>query len=120
MTEVRLPILPVASPCESCGACCLHVRTPPFYGDGDPSWQKLQAARPDLEGELWRWINGLDNSDDEAPCFWFDHETRGCKHHEHRPDICREFDVGRPGCAAARTHQSIKTDWYWTEVAPEE
>ena len=34
----------------------------------------------------------------DGPCYWFDHKTRGCKHYENRPRVCRDFAVGSTDC----------------------
>ena len=34
----------------------------------------------------------------EMPCIWFDLQTRQCRHYEHRPRICRDFERGTPEC----------------------
>ena len=55
----------------------------------------------DLKQELLDYI-----ADYQAPpegeldgsCFWLDKETRLCKHHTHRPNVCRDFSVGSKGC----------------------
>ena len=44
----------------------------------------------------------------DGPCVWFDHDTRQCKHHEHRPRVCRDFQVGSKDCLAWRDHYRDK------------
>ena len=34
----------------------------------------------------------------DGPCVWQDASTGLCQHHEHRPQVCRDFDVGGQGC----------------------
>ena len=34
----------------------------------------------------------------DGPCTWLDLETRMCKHHQHRPNVCRDFETGNPEC----------------------
>jgi Fe-S-cluster containining protein len=32
------------------------------------------------------------------PCIWYDPETRRCRHYEHRPAVCRRFEIASDGC----------------------
>lgn len=34
----------------------------------------------------------------DGPCIWLDMETRKCKHHQHRPNVCRDFETGCGDC----------------------
>ncbi len=34
----------------------------------------------------------------DGPCTWLDQETRMCKHHQHRPRVCRDFETGTIEC----------------------
>jgi len=43
-----------------------------------------------------------DDPKNPQPCLWFDAEMRRCRHYEHRPDICREFEIGSKECLAWR------------------
>jgi Fe-S-cluster containining protein len=43
----------------------------------------------------------------DRPCVWLDLETRRCKHYEHRPDICRNFDLGCPACRRHRDRHGV-------------
>jgi Fe-S-cluster containining protein len=38
----------------------------------------------------------------DGPCVWLDQENRRCRFHEHRPQICRDFERGCDGCLAWR------------------
>lgn len=38
----------------------------------------------------------------DGPCFWFDQETRSCKHYDYRPRVCRDFAVGCTDCLGWR------------------
>ncbi len=40
----------------------------------------------------------------DGPCIWFDLQTRTCKHHEHRPSVCRDFEIGSSQCREWRKH----------------
>ena len=136
--------LPIVENCDDCGACCMHMGTPPFMGhfwqegreperwaasmygpDGDPSiddddWQRLHAA-PTEAFEVYRaTLHGP--SSDGMPCCWFDQQTKRCRFHEFRPEICRQFEVGSEACLSHRRDRGIvgsddeqrKTD-YWAK-----
>ena len=51
---------------------------------------------------------GDDPSTFDGPCIWFDMESRQCKHHEHRPRICRDFETGNPECLEWRVYYKDK------------
>ncbi|QEF96673.1 Flagellin N-methylase [Stieleria maiorica] len=34
----------------------------------------------------------------DGPCTWLDLQTKRCRHHQHRPQVCRDFPVGGVGC----------------------
>lgn len=34
----------------------------------------------------------------DGPCTWLDLETRMCKHHQYRPNVCRDFETGNAEC----------------------
>jgi len=69
---------------------------------GESYWHSLPQ---DLKSEWLEFVeryepSGKQNSVhalDDA-CFWFDMESRKCKHHEFRPRVCRDFEVGSEPC----------------------
>ena len=46
-------------------------------------------VKPDYDGTLESF---------DGPCIWLDRGTRLCKHHLHRPNVCRDFDTGCGEC----------------------
>lgn len=100
--------------------------------DADPHWRQRVARQPELRARLhagwagesyWeslpddlrqQWLMHVrqyrlpDYTDQvesfDGPCIWLDLETRQCRHHEHRPQICRSFEVGSADCRAWRRH----------------
>jgi len=44
----------------------------------------------------------------DGPCIWFDMESRQCKNHEHRPNICRDFETGSKECYEWRAYYRDK------------
>ncbi len=100
--------LPVMN-CVGCGACCTNMGHPLFWRAesgvaSDPHWFGLPQA---LQDELDCYINSLEDIDMGQPCFWFDAVTRQCKHYEHRPQICRDFEAGNYHCLRMRHEQGI-------------
>lgn len=88
--------IPVIS-CDGCGVCCMHVGCPPFM-----PWEE-EKLPPNLKEEfqqilVTRQVQIKATGDDWVPCAWFDWSTRKCKHYEHRPEVCREFEVGSSEC----------------------
>lgn len=108
--------------CDGCGACCRHMGTPPGYaaffplpGHTIPQWARdsvdharIKAMPATLRASLRRYYQRVwrgqerDRSGLHVPCLWYDEPTGRCRFHEHRPEVCREFEVGGDGCLAVR------------------
>lgn len=39
-------------------------------------------------------------------CFWYDANTKQCRHYGHRPELCRNFIVGGSKCVSYRSGNS--------------
>jgi len=69
---------------------------------GESHWHQLpddlkQAWLAHVETyELPTYGDTLDTFD--GPCTWLDVDTRMCKHHQYRPNVCRDFETGNPEC----------------------
>lgn len=95
--------LPKVNDCQGCDACCLHMGYPAFVvGDtstpAEPHWDLLPD---DLKQELVAYIENYQSppaGELDGPCFWLDHDSRLCKHHQYRPEVCRRFQVGSKEC----------------------
>ena len=80
----------------------MHVGHPMFLMDsifpeepnGEPAWESLPEP---LKRRHREYIAELDGNDGQ-PCYWLDEETRQCMHYEHRPRVCREFELGGEDC----------------------
>ena len=94
--------LPVLN-CDSCSSCCMEMGGPPFVGDDDE--QRLQNSPQEARNAYESYLDrlGKDVSLQDKPCCWLDVESNRCRWHEHRPDICREFEVGGKYCLEWRT-----------------
>ncbi|MEM8670703.1 MAG: YkgJ family cysteine cluster protein [Planctomycetota bacterium] len=95
--------LPTVVDCEGCGACCMHMGYPVFVlgTDKQPAEEIWLTLPDDLRQELDHFVASyptLPAGQLDAPCFWFDPVTKRCKHHDHRPRVCRDFSVGSKGC----------------------
>ncbi len=107
--------LPVLN-CDDCGACCMHVGTPPGYSvriddDGTlvliatgENLERLRSMPAALLQELS--LNSKRRLYDQR-CYWFDVATRRCRHYDFRPTECRTFEVGGVGCLAVRGFHGI-------------
>lgn len=99
-----LPILSSPSEaCEGCGACCMHIMSPPYFPE---EVSELEFSAPDAYRDFVLAKHRRDGiiaagESDEVPCYFLDLETKRCRHYEHRPKICREFQVGCWQCERA-------------------
>ena len=107
-------MLPLIESCDGCGACCRVVPLPPFRRSldeaGEEAWQRLGWDRPDLRADFLteerrRRADGEPSFG--TPCLWFDAESARCRHHDHRPRACREFEVGGVDCRDTRRRAGI-------------
>ncbi len=107
--------LPVIESCEGCGACCLEQNSPPGYAvlqslgaGGWPEaedWERFKRLPTKARVILKKYIDRvLGNSPpgDGEPCCWLDKTTMRCRFYEHRPQICRDFEMGSEACRAWR------------------
>ena len=79
---------------------------------GESYWHELPS---DLKKEWLEFVEGYtlpDYGDTpetfDGPCFWFDMETRMCKNHLHRPNVCRDFETGNAECLEWRRYYKDK------------
>ena len=85
----------------------MHMGYPTFLREtatqpAEEYWTTLPA---ELKEELTRLITAYPTPPEgelDGPCAWFDLETRRCKHHEHRPRVCRDFQIGSHDCLGWR------------------
>ncbi len=106
--------LPVIGSCDDCGACCQVVTLPPYYRvfdeGGEEAWERLRWERPDLLAEFLAAYKARRSGGSPLygdPCLWFDPLTGRCRHYDHRPRACREFEVGGEDCRDARRRAGV-------------
>jgi Fe-S-cluster containining protein len=111
--------LPTEADCKGCGACCRHVGHPMFkrYGGrtlpAEEPWRKLpRRLKREVLNHYRRLVRefraGLRPAVDDygEPCTWLQADGT-CKHHEYRPEVCRDFEVGEEDCLRFRREQGI-------------
>lgn len=77
------------------------MAVPPFEKD------EIAALPAEIQAELeildrFREHQFTVHGTDYTPCSWLDHVTRKCKHHDIRPGVCRDFEVGNVHCVSLR------------------
>lgn len=74
-------------------------------GESDePAWLAMPS---ELKQQLQEYVAEYDHPRDgelDGPCVWFDQDKLICKHHQHRPNVCRDFQVGGSDCIGWREH----------------
>lgn len=69
---------------------------------GEVHWHSLP---PDLKTEWLEFVQQYTRENElDGPCNWLDRATRKCKHHEFRPNVCRDLEIGSRLCRQWRTH----------------
>lgn len=69
---------------------------------GESHWHRLPD---DLRAEWEAYVSAYESTGElDRPCFWFDSETRRCRHHQYRPQVCRDFEIGSTVCKQWRQH----------------
>ena len=101
--------------CDGCGACCRHVGCPPFLlemidgvlqpidgADSILDHQRILAAPQEARTSYLRSLGTIN-----CECAWLDPTNNQCRHYEHRPDICRTYEVGGAWCLRSRELHQI-------------
>lgn len=139
MTRLELATVP---PCTGCGRCCDKIGLPPFeVPNPDLGWVPTVLLEDEQQAEAWAAdtetfltmpaalradhaaaVLALDADPTGQPCLWFDEASKSCRHYDHRPHVCRAWDVGDKGCEAARfrgakvvwrdPHRTRPDDWW--------
>ena len=70
--------------------------------DGEKYWHDLSQT---LKSQWRAFVDDYRRDNElDGPCFWFDQKTRKCKHHDFRPKVCRDFEIGSKLCHQWRIH----------------
>jgi len=104
--------------CDDCGLCCEGQVSPPGYQLFTGEWGQWSIYTPDDDADFARFRalpaearRALDDHadrvrdgtyDPEGVCCWLDPVTRKCRWYEHRPQICRDYEMGGESCLAER------------------
>ena len=70
--------------------------------EGEQYWHGLPM---ELKNEWLEYVQSYTRENElDGPCFWLDRETRKCRHHEFRPNVCRDLRIGSQLCRQWRIH----------------
>ena len=73
----------------------------------DQRWIDLpQPLVGEIEAHL-KALGGDENADFGQACIWFDPQKKNCRHHEFRPQLCRDFEIGSEACLRVRRRNNI-------------
>lgn len=64
-----------------------------------------EKAMTELRAYMENLLAGQENAD--RVCIWLNKESRQCRFHEHRPSICREFELGSSECVDWRQQYGV-------------
>ena len=101
-----------AQGCRKCGKCCEMLGSPPFLQrlgqQGIPIVRESLVAYHDMPEDIpagLRWEyqgymaavrvgRAINRRDEKLPCFWWDVQTKVCRHYRYRPKVCQDFYCG--------------------------
>lgn len=71
--------------------------------------ERVKALPPEAISELRDYLKNLlaGNKPEDPACIWLKKQTMRCRYHEHRPMICRDFEVGSEDCLAWRHQYNV-------------
>ena len=81
--------------CTDCGACCMEMCAPLFAEDV----LETSVLPPDVAADytVGMAARERDGWPENMPCFWLG-KSLTCRHYNHRPPGCREFNAGSEVC----------------------
>ena len=83
--------------CTDCGVCCKTIGCPPF----------LAFERNELPDHLKAELSDYSNLEKSGnPCIWLTSDNK-CKNYEHRPMVCKDFEIGSESCLEHRRFYNI-------------
>ncbi len=90
----------------------MFLSSPEMMEDADLLEEDVQRLRTmpeealdELKAYLQQLLAGVRR--ESQVCIWLDQSTMRCRYQEHRPLICREFEVGTDECRGWRNQYSI-------------
>ena len=107
MRKVQFTVLQ-PDDCSNCGLCCYGIGSPVKmftyrYGHSGPYMFRPKDLPKELGDEIDSYFNSLtDGVEPLDHCLWFDEETGYCKHHQWRPQVCRDYETGCDACLNER------------------
>jgi Fe-S-cluster containining protein len=82
--------------CDDCGKCCKHIGFPPFI------YHEILNLPTDLQSQIMPlYHNRQELEISKQRCIWLDANNR-CSNYDHRPKVCRDFEVGEEACLQLR------------------
>jgi Fe-S-cluster containining protein len=106
--------------CDNCGVCCFEQGSPPGYlllldGRDHPDWpdqediERVKHLPPQARAHILRYKHKLRHGkvSGDGPCCWLNQQTNRCRFYDHRPQICRNLDVGSEGCRSWRDEYNV-------------
>ena len=104
---LSLPLLEPTT-CDGCGLCCEGIGSPVLLYASRPGIGQPHPFRPanlpqELIDEIDFHFSGLTRGQEPlARCLWFDPVSRRCRHYEHRPQVCIDYELGGRACLSRR------------------
>jgi Fe-S-cluster containining protein len=93
-------VLPIIESCDDCSACCRQTPIPPFLPGEEEQWnvptEWLMPVQQRIDADLQFEV---------LPCVWLDIDSNRCRHYEHRPQACRDFQINSDLCRLSRWDQ---------------
>lgn len=86
-----LHVIGAPNKCLACHACCMFCGLPPTT-----TREEFNSLPQNLRDEIMTTYNATRTT--SGPCLWLDQESGTCRHYEHRPKICRDFEIGGGEC----------------------
>lgn len=93
--------LQAAVECSGCGVCCMHMSLPPYNAAEEADLPKEVAFDLGHCRDAKRMQENAHGILDQS-CAFFDWTTRRCIHYDHRPQVCKDFEVGSYDCREIR------------------
>lgn len=95
-------------PCLQCGACCEHYRVEfSVYELSGMGGSVPEALAHEVSGNRWRMNGTAAHPVRCAALVGQCGQSSTCSIYEHRPQACRDFEMGSERCAQARAAHGL-------------